>query len=65
MELDESILDRLRLRRAAIGQLAGVDTHALDNLVEERLAKIRERRDKRIAWLSERFDELDKSVRAS
>ncbi len=60
MEFDELILDRLKLRRAAINQIAGADMHALDNLVAAQQQKIIERRDARIAWLTEKRDELDK-----
>ena len=59
MEIDELILDRLRLRRAAISQIAGAEIHALDELVAEQGEKIRQRRDQRIAALQKRREELD------
>lgn len=58
MELDATILDRLKLRRAAIDQISGVAPGALDKLVAERQAKVRERRDARIAWLDGRLNEF-------
>jgi len=62
MEFDPLILDRLVLRRAAISQLSGEQIDSLDKLVAERQQKMRERRDRRITWLAERLDELDRDA---
>jgi hypothetical protein len=62
MEFDELILDRMKLRRAAISQISGEQVDALDRLVAEQQQKMRERRDRRITWLTERRNELDKDA---
>lgn len=57
---NESLADRLRLRRAAIGHLAGVTPHALDAFVAEKYANIIARRDERMSDLKARLDEFSK-----
>lgn len=56
---DPILLDRLRLRRAALHQLSGLSPHALDELVEEHRGKMRQRLDAIVAEPAEPVETTD------